>query len=89
MGYEIYLGIYITNINYLTGLRPDNSGRDIVFTDVEFNYPARPDVPILQGLSLTIKKGMDKYFQKNYSIIIVNFFQQNFSRVFKNTFFVI
>ena len=40
-----------------SGLRPDNSGRDIVFTDVEFKYPARPDVPILQGLSLTIRKG--------------------------------
>ena len=38
-------------------MRPDNSGRDIVFTDVEFKYPARPDVPILQGLSLTIRKG--------------------------------
>ena len=41
----------------ILGLRPTESGRDIVFTDVHFKYPARPDVPILQGLSLTIKKG--------------------------------
>lgn len=27
------------------------------FEDVKFNYPSRPDVPILQGLKLKVKKG--------------------------------
>ena len=33
-----------------------NSG-DIIFDNVLFTYPSRPDVKILQGLSLTINKG--------------------------------
>lgn len=28
--------------------------KDIVFHDVHFNYPARPDVPVLQGVNLSI-----------------------------------
>lgn len=39
------------------GLRPEDTGRDIIFKDVHFNYPARPEVKVLRGLSLTIKKG--------------------------------
>ena len=27
------------------------------FNDVMFNYPTRPDIPVLQGLSLEVKKG--------------------------------
>lgn len=27
------------------------------FEDVRFNYPARPDVPVLKGLRLRVKKG--------------------------------
>ena len=30
---------------------------NIKFSDVVFNYPARPDVQILHGLDLEIKKG--------------------------------
>ena len=29
----------------------------IVFSDVKFSYPSRPDIPILQGLNLIIKEG--------------------------------
>lgn len=27
------------------------------FNEVVFNYPSRPNVPVLQGLSLEVKKG--------------------------------
>ena len=27
------------------------------FNDVMFNYPTRPDIPVLLGLSLEVKKG--------------------------------
>ncbi|XP_066910223.1 ATP-dependent translocase ABCB1-like isoform X2 [Clytia hemisphaerica] len=30
---------------------------DVDFLDVQFNYPTRPDVPVLQGLSLQIRTG--------------------------------
>ena len=29
----------------------------MTFNEVVFNYPTRPDVPVLQGLSLEVKKG--------------------------------
>lgn len=29
----------------------------IEYTDLNFHYPTRPDVPVLQGLNLNIKKG--------------------------------
>ena len=29
----------------------------MAFNDVVFNYPTRPDVPVLRGLSLEVKKG--------------------------------
>uniref|UniRef100_A0A671WWQ0 ATP-binding cassette, sub-family B (MDR/TAP), member 4 n=1 Tax=Sparus aurata TaxID=8175 RepID=A0A671WWQ0_SPAAU len=37
----------------------DTPGFDgnVCFDDVRFNYPSRPDVPILQGLNLKVKKG--------------------------------
>ncbi|GJN68321.1 hypothetical protein PLICBS_002364 [Purpureocillium lilacinum] len=34
-----------------------NRGATVVFKDVGFAYPARPDVPILQGMSFTIPAG--------------------------------
>ncbi|XP_010631199.1 ATP-dependent translocase ABCB1-like isoform X4 [Fukomys damarensis] len=30
---------------------------DVTFSDVVFKYPTRPDIPVLQGLSLQVKKG--------------------------------
>lgn len=30
---------------------------NVTFSDVVFNYPTRPDIPVLQGLSLQVKKG--------------------------------
>lgn len=30
---------------------------NVCFDDVRFNYPSRPDVPILHGLNLKVKKG--------------------------------
>ena len=29
----------------------------MTFNEVVFNYPTRPDIPVLQGLSLEVKKG--------------------------------
>ncbi|KAJ8411657.1 hypothetical protein AAFF_G00164650 [Aldrovandia affinis] len=39
------------------GEMPDHFDGNISFQDVKFNYPSRPDVPVLQGLSLQVKKG--------------------------------
>ncbi|XP_066999667.2 multidrug resistance protein homolog 49 [Anabrus simplex] len=39
------------------GLQPDKLGGDIEFKDVHFQYPARPEVKVLQGLNLKIKHG--------------------------------
>ncbi|XP_036102170.1 phosphatidylcholine translocator ABCB4 isoform X6 [Molossus molossus] len=39
------------------GLRPDQFQGNVTFNEVVFNYPTRPDVPVLQGLSLEVKKG--------------------------------
>ena len=40
-----------------SGERPEGPERNIRFQDVVFKYPARPDIPILQGLTLEIKQG--------------------------------
>uniref|UniRef100_A0A3Q2ZN91 ATP-binding cassette sub-family B member 5 n=1 Tax=Kryptolebias marmoratus TaxID=37003 RepID=A0A3Q2ZN91_KRYMA len=39
------------------GESPDKFDGNVSFKDVKFNYPSRPDVPILQGLKLKVKKG--------------------------------
>ncbi|EFB22674.1 hypothetical protein PANDA_001850, partial [Ailuropoda melanoleuca] len=39
------------------GLRPDKFEGNVTFNEVVFNYPTRPKVPVLQGLSLEVKKG--------------------------------
>lgn len=39
------------------GLIPAVCDGNLQFTNIEFNYPSRPDVNVLQGISLTIKKG--------------------------------
>ncbi|XP_036767728.2 phosphatidylcholine translocator ABCB4 isoform X6 [Manis pentadactyla] len=39
------------------GLRPDKFEGNVKFNEVVFNYPSRPNVPVLQGLSLEVKKG--------------------------------
>ncbi|XP_006834390.1 PREDICTED: multidrug resistance protein 3 isoform X2 [Chrysochloris asiatica] len=39
------------------GLRPDKFEGNVTLNDVVFNYPTRPKVPVLQGLSLQVKKG--------------------------------
>lgn len=30
---------------------------NMTFREVKFNYPTRPDIPVLQGLNLDVKKG--------------------------------
>ncbi|KAG8983190.1 GTPase-activating protein, partial [Tulasnella sp. 427] len=40
-----------------SGLKPQTVQGHITFENVVFNYPARPDVPILKGLSLDIPAG--------------------------------
>ncbi|XP_010631188.1 ATP-dependent translocase ABCB1 isoform X4 [Fukomys damarensis] len=39
------------------GLKPNMLEGDVTFSDVVFKYPTRPDIPVLQGLSLQVKKG--------------------------------
>ncbi|KAM4579986.1 ATP-dependent translocase ABCB1 [Odontesthes bonariensis] len=39
------------------GETPDKFDGNVSFEGVKFNYPSRPDVPILQGLNLKVKKG--------------------------------
>ncbi|XP_013176743.1 PREDICTED: multidrug resistance protein homolog 49-like [Papilio xuthus] len=40
-----------------SGTKPDSFKGDIVFDNLYFNYPSRPDVKVLRGLSLRIKAG--------------------------------
>ncbi|CAK1592795.1 unnamed protein product [Parnassius mnemosyne] len=48
-----------SRINALSdvGNKPDSFKGDIVFDNVYFNYPSRPDVKVLRGLSLRVKAG--------------------------------
>ncbi|XP_034553324.1 ATP-binding cassette, sub-family B (MDR/TAP), member 4 [Notolabrus celidotus] len=39
------------------GEKPDNFDGNVRFDYVKFNYPSRPDLQILQGLNLRVKKG--------------------------------
>uniref|UniRef100_A0A4W2DFW0 ATP binding cassette subfamily B member 1 n=1 Tax=Bos indicus x Bos taurus TaxID=30522 RepID=A0A4W2DFW0_BOBOX len=39
------------------GLKPSTVEGNVAFNDVVFNYPTRPDIPVLRGLSLEVKKG--------------------------------
>ncbi|KAK2488631.1 hypothetical protein MC885_007996 [Smutsia gigantea] len=39
------------------GLQPNTMEGNVTFNEVVFNYPGRPDIPVLQGLSLEVKKG--------------------------------
>ncbi|XP_053323209.1 ATP-binding cassette sub-family B member 5-like isoform X2 [Spea bombifrons] len=44
------------------GQKPDKFQGHLEFRDVCFNYPSRPDVPVLEDLSLKIKKGQTVAF---------------------------
>ncbi|XP_027868031.1 ATP-dependent translocase ABCB1 [Xiphophorus couchianus] len=39
------------------GDKPDTFDGNVSFESVKFNYPSRPDIPILRGLNLSVKKG--------------------------------
>uniref|UniRef100_A0AAR2LZN6 ATP-binding cassette sub-family B member 5 n=1 Tax=Pygocentrus nattereri TaxID=42514 RepID=A0AAR2LZN6_PYGNA len=39
------------------GENPDHFEGNVRFQDVHFKYPSRPDIPVLQGLRLRVKKG--------------------------------
>uniref|UniRef100_U3CBT4 Multidrug resistance protein 1 n=1 Tax=Callithrix jacchus TaxID=9483 RepID=U3CBT4_CALJA len=39
------------------GLKPKTLEGNVTFNEVVFNYPSRPDIAVLQGLSLEVKKG--------------------------------
>ena len=39
------------------GLKPASVEGNIVFENVHFRYQTRPDVPVLQGLSITVRAG--------------------------------
>ncbi|RVE54126.1 hypothetical protein evm_001249 [Chilo suppressalis] len=40
-----------------TGLKPEKFKGDIVFDNLYFNYPSRPDVKVLRGLTLRVRAG--------------------------------
>uniref|UniRef100_A0AAQ5ZCV0 ATP-binding cassette, sub-family B (MDR/TAP), member 4 n=1 Tax=Amphiprion ocellaris TaxID=80972 RepID=A0AAQ5ZCV0_AMPOC len=46
----------IDNLSH-EGESPDKFDGNVSFESVKFNYPSRPDVPILRGLNLKVKKG--------------------------------
>uniref|UniRef100_A0A8C5I2M5 ABC-type xenobiotic transporter n=1 Tax=Gouania willdenowi TaxID=441366 RepID=A0A8C5I2M5_GOUWI len=46
----------IDNLSH-DGESPDKFEGNVTFDSVRFNYPSRPDVTILQGLNLRVKKG--------------------------------
>ncbi|XP_051008007.1 ATP-dependent translocase ABCB1 isoform X7 [Acomys russatus] len=39
------------------GLKPNQLEGNVKFSGVVFNYPTRPNIPVLQGLNLEVKKG--------------------------------
>ena len=39
------------------GLKPENVDGELVFDDVHFSYPTRPNDPILKGLSVRVPAG--------------------------------
>ncbi|ETE61509.1 Multidrug resistance protein 1 [Ophiophagus hannah] len=39
------------------GKKPETVSSNVAFKEVVFNYPTRPDVPVLQGLNIAIEKG--------------------------------
>ncbi|XP_063777549.1 ATP-dependent translocase ABCB1-like isoform X2 [Pseudophryne corroboree] len=39
------------------GQRPPQCDGNVTFRGVQFNYPSRPDVQVLQGLDISVKKG--------------------------------
>lgn len=43
-------------------LKPDISSKDVVFEDVNFEYPARPGVRVLDGLSFRLRAGQNTAF---------------------------
>ncbi|XP_051812259.1 ATP-binding cassette, sub-family B (MDR/TAP), member 4 isoform X2 [Acanthochromis polyacanthus] len=46
----------IDNLSH-EGETPDRFDGNVSFESVKFNYPSRPDIPILKGLNLKVKKG--------------------------------
>ena len=45
------------NPNSNEGLKPDKMKGNIEFKDVKFSFPSRPNVPVLNGISLKINNG--------------------------------
>uniref|UniRef100_F6WK97 ATP-binding cassette subfamily B member 1 n=1 Tax=Xenopus tropicalis TaxID=8364 RepID=F6WK97_XENTR len=39
------------------GEKPQNCGGNVQFQGVQFNYPTRPDITVLQGLDISVKQG--------------------------------
>lgn len=47
----------VRNYEDMSGLTPDISKGEVTLENVHFHYPKRPDVPVLQGLDVTVKGG--------------------------------
>ncbi|KAL3285401.1 hypothetical protein HHI36_019505 [Cryptolaemus montrouzieri] len=53
------------NVSLKLGIKLNNVKGEIVFRNIRFRYPSRPDVKILNGLSFTIKPGETVAFVGN------------------------
>ncbi len=52
-----YIQPTIISINNQNGIEKDDIVGDIKFSDVQFVYPSRTDVPVLNRLSFTAQRG--------------------------------
>ena len=54
---NIPLPKYVIDSSSDEGLKPSSVDGEIIFQDVSFAYPTRPDIKVFNGMSLTIKAG--------------------------------
>ena len=55
--YQIIDRVPVIDSSSTTGARPAELKGDIEFSNVSFNYPSRPDIKVLNSISLKIKSG--------------------------------
>lgn len=55
--YDIIERVPVIDSSNPAGLKPDTIAGEITFENVSFNYPSRPDVPVVKDLSLVFPAG--------------------------------